>query len=559
MNTDNLTLHLLNSYSGAQRRPIRECRVAAGSLGMTQKTNHSLRTFRWTFAVVLALSSGLVHAQTPTCAALPPPPGCNSVTSDNASNTAMGSGSLANIATGSGVFNSASFNTAAGAFALSHDTIGNSNTALGAAALAQNTTGGANTASGLGALEQNTNGFDNTASGFQSLTQNTTGNENTASGSSALEDNTIGNNNTASGYFALQQNRTGNYNTASGSNALNFNTTGNNNTASGVEALFSNTSASGNTASGYRALKANTTGAGNAAFGSSALQHNVDGSDNSASGSTSLYSNTSGSNNAASGFQALFANTTASDNTASGYRALYSTTTGDDNTATGFRAMSSNTTGQHNTAMGSDALHSNTTGLNNIGIGASAGYAVTGSNNIDIGSMGSGGESGVIRIGGASQTAAYIAGITATHLTGSPVYVSASGQLGVLASSERYKTAVASMGDSTRKLQLLRPVSFRLKSDPKHIVQYGLIAEEVDHVFPELVIRDDAGVIQGVRYDELAPMLLGEMQRQQKKLATQESQLGELKQEFAAMQKLNREMQVTLGQLQAKARTVAMR
>jgi hypothetical protein len=139
------------------------------------------------------------------------------------------------------------------------------------------------------------------------------------------------------------------------------------------------------------------------------------------------------------------------------------------------------------------------------------------------------------------------------------VYVTANGQLGVLASSERYKTEIAQMGPSTQKLHELRPVSFHLKSDPKGAVQYGLIAEEVNKVFPELVIHDDAGTIQGVRYDELAPMLLNEVQEQQKKLAAQTSELGELKRQFAALQELNRAMQVALAELQAREPTVAMR
>jgi hypothetical protein len=180
--------------------------------------------------------------------------------------------------------------------------------------------------------------------------------------------------------------------------------------------------------------------------------------------------------------------------------------------------------------------------LNNIGIGTNAGYSVTGSNNIDIGSTGSAGESGVIRIGGPSQSAVYVAGITSTHLTGSPVYVGANGQLGVLSSSERYKTEIASMGGSTQKLHELRPVSFHLKSDPNGAVQYGLIAEEVNQVFPELVIRDDAGTIQGVRYDELAPMLLNEVQQQAaeiRDLKRQVQELSDLKQELhAALQQL---------------------
>jgi Chaperone of endosialidase len=125
------------------------------------------------------------------------------------------------------------------------------------------------------------------------------------------------------------------------------------------------------------------------------------------------------------------------------------------------------------------------------------------------------------------------------------VYVGANGQLGVLSSSERYKTEIASMGGSTQKLHELRPVSFHLKSDPKGAVQYGLIAEEVNKVFPELVIRDDAGTIQGVRYDELAPMLLNEVQQQAA--------------EIRDLKKLVIEMQAGLLKLQAKEELVAQR
>ena len=139
-----------------------------------------------------------------------------------------------------------------------------------------------------------------------------------------------------------------------------------------------------------------------------------------------------------------------------------------------------------------------------------------------------------------------------SHLTGSAVYVSASGQLGVLASSERYKTEIASMGGSTQKLHELRPVSFHLKSDPKGALQYGLIAEEVNEVFPELVIRDDAGTIQGVRYDELAPMLLSEMQKQERKIDAQAGEISELKQQLAGIQ-------AALATFQPKDQLVAQR
>jgi trimeric autotransporter adhesin len=536
MKTHTRMLRSVNLGSGAERRRVGECQAGAGSLGGAEGASHALKTAYWTLAVVLALSSSWVHAQTPTCAALPSPPGCNSVTSDNGENTAMGTGALASLM--NSAFNYGFSNTAAGYHALYFNTTGWDNTALGVEALLHNTTGLANTALGQQALASNTTGGSNTASGSGALGQNTTGDSNTAVGYSALVSNTTGGDNTALGLFALSHNN-GNFNTASGEDALEFNTTAN-----------------GNTASGYSALKSNTTGASNSAFGNGALQYNVLGTENTASGAFSLYSNTSGNYNAASGFEALFANTTASNNTASGFRALYFTTTGADNTAIGFRA-----------------LLSNTTGLNNIAIGANAGYAVTGSNNIDIGSAGSAGESSVIRIGGPSQTAVHIAGITSAHLTGSPVYVSASGQLGVLSSSERYKTEIASMGGSTQKLHELRPVSFHLKSDPKGAVQYGLIAEEVNKIYPELVIRDDAGTIQGVRYDELAPLLLSEVQQQQRELQKQQvavqalaeqnevqaAKINNLTQQLAELNDLKQEMLAVLVKLQSKDQLVAQR
>jgi hypothetical protein len=185
----------------------------------------------------------------------------------------------------------------------------------------------------------------------------------------------------------------------------------------------------------------------------------------------------------------------------------------------------------------------------------------TGDDNIDISNLGVGAESGTIRIGDPKvQHAAYIAGIWG-HIVrpGSPVFVGPDGRLGVVASSERYKTDIAPMGSSTSKMSRLRPVTFHLKSDKTRELQYGLIAEEVDRVFPELVVRDEAGKIEGVRYDELAPMLLNEVQQQQRKLATQTEQLAGLKQRFAELQKLNREMQVALIRLQAKESQVAMR
>ena len=174
----------------------------------------------------------------------------------------------------------------------------------------------------------------------------------------------------------------------------------------------------------------------------------------------------------------------------------------------------------------------------------------------------------MIRIGTqGTQTKTYVAGISDAQITGAAVYVTSSGRLGVLASSERYKTAITPMGANTEKLPLLRPVSFHLKSDPAGAVQYGLIAEEVDKVYPELVIRDDTGKIQGVRYDELAPMLLNEVQQQQATIRLQAAEIRDLKLQqkdrLAAqdqqLQNLQRQMAALLAKLQSKDELVAQR
>ena len=154
-------------------------------------------------------------------------------------------------------------------------------------------------------------------------------------------------------------------------------------------------------------------------------------------------------------------------------------------------------------------------------------------------------DAGTIRIGAPStQSKAFVAGIYGTPLTGSAVYVTSSGQLGVLGSSERFKTDIAPMPELSDKLKRLRPVTFRYKTDPQAIRQYGLIAEEVDQVYPELVIRDEAGKIQGVRYEELAPMLLNEVQQQAA--------------EIRDLKKLVVEMQAGLLKLQAKEELVTL-
>ena len=216
------------------------------------------------------------------------------------------------------------------------------------------------------------------------------------------------------------------------------------------------------------------------------------------------------------------------DNTALGNQALFANNTGSYNTASGVSALGSNTTGSYNTAFGLSALGANFTGNNNIAIGNLAAFSVSsaGSNNIQIGSQGASSDSGVIRIGiEGTQNSAYIAGIDSASVPGGvPVYVTSTGQLGTSLSSRRFKEQITDMGDTSNKLLLLRPVNFFYKpqyDDGSHLLQYGLIAEEVAKVYPEMVAYDHEGQISTVRYQMLAPMLLNEMQKQNVRLLNQ--------------------------------------
>jgi len=343
-----------------------------------------------------------------------------------------------------------------------------------------------------------------------------------------------------------------NRNTGMGTGALS-NNTGEANTGSGYQALLSNTTGSSNTGTGHQVLFSNTTGSGNTASGDSALYYNTTGSNNTASGVAALGGN--GDNNTAIGASALGNSTTGVSNTGNGAGALRFNSTGSQNSAVGEAALWNNTSGNDNIAIGLQALFSNTTGNGNIAFGTNAGSNLTtGDNNIDILNPGLAAESGTIRIGDPkAQHATYIAGIWgSTVRPGSPVFVGPDGRLGVVASSERYKTDIAPMGSVSERLSQLRPVTFRLKTDPSGGVQFGLIAEEVASVYPELVIRDDQGKIEGVRYDELAPILLSEVQKQQTKLQSLEDEVAQLK-------KVNEAMQAAISELRAKDQLVAER
>jgi hypothetical protein len=409
----------------------------------------------------------------------------------------------------------------------------------------------------------------NTAMGSQALLNLTSGGvRNTASGDQALYSNTTGGFNTANGNRALFANTTGYYNTASGNGALSSNTSGYWNTASGVGALSSNTTASVNTAFGYAALFSNTTGSYNTASGAYALEFNTTGTNNSAVGYHALYTSISGNDNTAFGYNALYSNTSGSLNNAAGYSTLYSNTTGKYNNGMGTSSLYSNTTGNSNSAVGYGALYNNTTGSTNVAIGYISGYSLTtGSNNIDISNPGVAGESGVIRIGTpGTHVSAIIAGISGVNVTGGVnVMVNSNGQLGVMSSSRRYKEDIQPVADASERLLKLRPVTFRYKQPDEtgqKPLQYGLIAEEVAATFPELVVYNDKGQPETVRYQELTPILLNEVQQLHEQLAVQASKLdevSELKQQFAELQAVNRAMQAALMRLQPNDSQVTMR
>jgi hypothetical protein len=256
----------------------------------------------------------------------------------------------------------------------------------------------------------------------------------------------------------------------------------------------------------------------------------------SAFGLGALASDTTGFDNTATGGSALWKNTTGGDSTATGFEALFNNTTGGENTATGIDALYNNTTGGGNVATGNGALYKNTSGFNNTALGDGAGDDLTtGSNNIDINNVGTAGDNNTIRIGAqGTQSSTLIAGISgATSSAGVPVLINTSGILGTMTSSRRYKTDIHTIGPALERAVMgLRPVSFHYKrryikgqADP---LEYGLIAEEVAKVIPNLVAYGPDGRPYTVRYQELPVLLLAELQRQQTQIVREQGEINQL-------------------------------
>jgi hypothetical protein len=434
------------------------------------------------------------------------------------------------------------------------------NTAEGQNSLLSRTTGTYNTAVGIFSALSLTGGSFCTGVGAGTLLSNTA-DQNTATGAGVLLSNTTGTFNTANGTFALFLNTEGDSNTATGRSALQNNATGNSNTANGDLALFSNT-ADGNTAIGASALLTNTTGGTlgniqgfdvgpNVAVGWQALESNTVASANTAVGYQALHSFTTGPVGfeqlglcTAVGFQALANSTGGFGNSAFGYQALMNNTDGAGNTAIGPRALFNNSVGSGNTAIGRAAL-SSSTGDDNVALGQNAGVGVTTADNVIC----------IGAVGDNVDNSCYIGNIfNAISSGGAAVFVNSLGKLGTSTSSRRFKEEIRPMDTASEVLLALQPVTFRYKKefDPTGAAQFGLVAEEVEKVNPDLVVRDKEGKPYTVRYDQVNAMLLNEFLKEHRKV---EEQTGKLENQSRKIQ----EQDTTITQLKKELETVVAR
>ena len=323
----------------------------------------------------------------------------------------------------------------------------------------------------------------------------------------------------------------------------------NENTAEGQDALFSLTIGFDNAAIGFEALFQNTSGAFNTALGAHALENNTNGSSNTASGVRALANNNGGAN------------------TATGTDSLGANTLGNANTAIGAGSLLQNSTGENNTALGVNALASNNTGSDNIVIGFNAGLSIRGSNNIEIGNRGRVGDSKTIRIGTTgTHTSTYVAGISGVSVPqGVGVVIDTKGQLGTVVSSHRYKEAIEPMDKASEAILALKPVTFRYKHDldPQGTPQFGLVAEEVEKVNPDLVARDEHGKPYSVRYEAINTMLLNEFLKEHRTVqelkstaVKQEATIEEFKKEIANLSATVKEQAAQIQKVSAQIEVI---
>jgi hypothetical protein len=264
--------------------------------------------------------------------------------------------------------------------------------------------------------------------------------------------------------------------------------------------------------------------------------------------------------NTGTGEVALLNNTVGFDNTAIGDGALARNTTSSGNIGIGRLVLVNSTSGTNNTAVGTHALQNSTTGGDNIAIGVNAGFNVsTGSSNIYIGTMGAVSESNTIRLG-TGQTHFFAAGVSGAQVSGGvPVLVNSNGQLGIAASSRRFKQDVQDMEGASDALLRLRPVTFHYKGaqgGPGQL-EYGLIAEEVAEVFPELVQYGDDGQPFTVRYHLLNAMLLNLAQKQERQLKQQQHHLDAQVTQIAELKQQQRRESAQVAQLKEQVDAVS--
>jgi trimeric autotransporter adhesin len=519
------------------------------------------RSLSWRCGFVLVPLALVCFGLSPTAKAVLPPPAPDG--GYPGANTAEGDFALLNLTSGIN-------NTAVGKDALLHNTTGGFNVGIGSGALASNTTGSFNMAVGTQALTNNTANF-NLAIGFRVGFMNTTGRHLTGIGAGALQENTTASFNTAIGAAALHANTTGEDNTAIGADALTLNIDGASNTAVGFQALENNDSsgnalADRNTAVGSEALEANVDGVDNTAVGSQALQSNTTGQDNTAVGSLALNANIAGGANSAFGLQALTKSTAAfAFSDAFGWLALFNNTTGSVNNAFGSTALFNNIDGSHNAGFGDRALFFNQHGFVNTAIGDRAGENILGTGNVCIGFnvFGAPTDNFTIRIGdnlsttaGASQC--FIGGIF--NQTGGTqfVAVNSAGKLGFFTSSRRFKDEIKPMDQASEVIYSLKPVSFRYKAEiePSRPLSFGLVAEDVEKISPDLVMRDADGNANTVRYEAVNAMLLNEFLKEHKKVQELEATVAQqqkgmevltaqLKEQAAQIQKVSARLEVS--------------
>jgi hypothetical protein len=393
---------------------------------------------------------------------------------------------------------------------------------------------GSNNGEGIGVLVSRTTGVWNSGTGFEALNHLTAGNQNTATGLRALNSDINGGFNTATGVYSLFSNTSGFFNSATGAYSLANNISGTRNTANGYAALYRNT-ADDNTATGFGALHGNTTGTLNTAVGTEALFHNDSGSDNNAVGAFALFNNVSGSFNNAHGRDALL------------------NSTGDQNNAMGDDAMFFNTTGSFNTAVGDDALDNNVDGDSNVAIGDEAGTGLGPSVSNCI----------AINVPGAGPFAVldntcFIGSIFDQPVsdvgTQEAVFVDQFNVVGITASSRRFKHDIQPMDKSSEAILALKPVTFKYNSDINGRTQYGLVAEDVAEVNPDLVVRRN-GEISTVRYEQVNAMLLNEFLKEHKKVQNLEVTVAQqqkgmevltaqLREQAAQIQKVSAQVEV---------------